>query len=78
MGLPVVTSRLAGAAIAVVEERTGLLVDDPQDAAEIALKIDRQLRAGAVSDEEISGTVQEYRWDRVLVEYERILQEHCR
>ena len=78
MGLPVVTSRLAGAAVAVAEGRAGLLLDDPQDAAEIAAKIDRQLRAAVVPAEEISATVQDYRWDRVLVQYERILQEHCR
>jgi UDP-glucose:(heptosyl)LPS alpha-1,3-glucosyltransferase len=78
MGLPVVTSRLAGAAVAVSEGRAGLLLDDPQDAAEAAAKIDRQLRAAVVSSEEISATVQDYRWDRVLVQYERILQEHCR
>ncbi len=78
MGLPVVTSRLAGAAIAVVEGRTGLLLDDPQDAAELAKTIDQQLRAAVVSPAEISASVQDYRWDRVLVGYERILQEQCR
>jgi UDP-glucose:(heptosyl)LPS alpha-1,3-glucosyltransferase len=78
MGLPVLTSRLAGAAVAVHEPRAGLLLDDPRDPAEIAKKLDQLLRATVTPPEEISRSVDAYRWDRVLLTYESILQGQCR
>jgi UDP-glucose:(heptosyl)LPS alpha-1,3-glucosyltransferase len=76
-GIPVLTSRLAGAAVAVQENRTGLLVDDPHDEAEIAAKIDALLRMRLASPEEISRSVQAYRWETVLTRYEQILAANC-
>jgi UDP-glucose:(heptosyl)LPS alpha-1,3-glucosyltransferase len=76
-GIPVLTSRLAGAAVAVQENRTGLLVDDPHDEAEIAAKIDALLRMRLASPDEISQSVQAYRWETVLTRYEQILAANC-
>ncbi len=76
-GVPVLTSRLAGAAVAVQEGRTGLLLDDPHDEAEIAGKIDRILRSRWASPQDISASVQAYRWEKVLTRYEEILRANC-
>ena len=56
----------------------GLLLDDPRDPAEIAKKLDQLLRATVTPPEEISRSVDAYRWDRVLLTYESILQGQCR
>jgi UDP-glucose:(heptosyl)LPS alpha-1,3-glucosyltransferase len=72
-GLPVLTSRLAGAAIAVREPGTGLLLDDPRDISEIAGKLGQLLDGHHDSREEIAGSVAEYAWPRVLERYEAVL-----
>lgn len=76
-GIPVLTSRLAGAAAAVQENRTGLLVDDPHDDAEIAAKIGALLRMQLPAPEDISASVRPYRWETVLTRYEEILAANC-
>lgn len=74
-GLPVLTSRLAGAAVAVAPGVGGLLLDDPQDVPEISRKL-RQILAGAAAPaERIAQSVQAYSWENVLLAYERVLQE---
>ena len=74
-GLPVLTSRLAGAAVAVREGVTGELLDDPRDEAEIARKLarllDRQPRTDA---EAIARSVAPYEWSQLLGRYEEILR----
>ena len=74
-GLPVLTSRLAGAAVAVDEGRTGFLLDDPEDAAQIASRLRELLGEWPVSPAEIAASVARFRWDQVLLEYEAVLQE---
>jgi len=74
-GLRVLTSRLAGAAMAVDEGRTGLLLDDPADVTEIAGKLESLLNAGGPSPEEVSGSVARYEWAQVLQGYESILAQ---
>lgn len=74
-GLPVLTSRLAGAAAAVQEGRTGLLLDDPADVDEVAGKLRRLLDAPAADAEFISRSVEQYAWPRILGRFERVLQE---
>lgn len=73
-GLPVLTSKLAGAAVAVQEGWTGELLDDPRDETEIASKLDavldHRLRLG---DAEISRSVARYAWPQILSRYEQIL-----
>ncbi len=74
-GLPVLTSRLAGAAAVVQEGVTGFLLDDPNDPAEIAVKL-RPLLAGLpVSAEDIEASVSAYSWPNILRRYEQHLME---
>ena len=77
-GLPVLTSRLAGAAIAVREGETGALLDDPNSCSEIAAKLSPLMQGGHVSAESIAGSVAPYSWSRILLQYEEILLTHRR
>jgi UDP-glucose:(heptosyl)LPS alpha-1,3-glucosyltransferase len=72
-GLPVLTSRLAGAAVAVREGVTGLLLDAPEDDHEIAGKLRCLLGTSIAPESTIAASVEAYAWDRLLVEYEAIL-----
>jgi UDP-glucose:(heptosyl)LPS alpha-1,3-glucosyltransferase len=72
-GLPVLTSRLAGASIAVQEGVTGNLLEDPRDELEISRKLQPLLNGEHASPEAISESVREYAWDRVLLKYEEVL-----
>ena len=74
-GLPSLTSRLAGAAVAVREGFSGELLDDPRDEAEIASKLSQILNRPSDEKGEIAATVQQYAWDRVLERYEQVLSE---
>jgi UDP-glucose:(heptosyl)LPS alpha-1,3-glucosyltransferase len=74
-GLPVLTSRLAGAAIAVQEGHGGYLLDDPRSSEEISLKLRRLLDARHASHQCIAESVAAYAWPRVLLDYERVLME---
>jgi UDP-glucose:(heptosyl)LPS alpha-1,3-glucosyltransferase len=75
-GLPALTSRLAGAAVAVREKETGDLLDDPRDAAEIATRLKPLLAGAHASRETIADSVAEYAWPCVLLRYEDLL-ERC-
>ena len=72
-GLPVLTSRLAGAAEAVEEGRTGVLLDDPSDVDEIARGLDVLLGDGTAAPEAISASVERYRWSAITRRYAEIL-----
>ena len=77
-GLPVLTSRLAGAAITVREGQTGELLDNPRDVDEIAMKLRKILAMAAVGTggadpAEVAATVEQYQWPKVLERYEQIL-----
>lgn len=74
-GLPVLTSRLAGAAVTVREGETGALLDDPRDEAEIARKLLPLLGGEIVRSGAIADSVLEYSWGRILPQYEQILRE---
>lgn len=73
-GVPVLTSRLAGAAAAVRPGRTGLLLDDPYDVEELAALL---AEASAADLEhwgrEASTSVDGYRRDHVLGQVESLL-----
>lgn len=73
-GLPVLTSRLAGASVAVREGVTGELLDDPRDSAEIAAKLQLMLSKQPPSCREVAESVREYGWDAILQRYEQILE----
>ncbi len=72
-GLPALTSRLAGAAIVIQEDLTGQLLDDPRSPDEIAAKLRPLLKGENLSAEEISASVQGYRWSEILARYEEVL-----
>jgi UDP-glucose:(heptosyl)LPS alpha-1,3-glucosyltransferase len=73
-GVPVITTRLAGAAEAVQNGATGLLQNDPADPSELAGLIERATSADLEEWGRIAaGSVGEYRRDRVLARVERIL-----
>ena len=67
------TSRLAGASVAVREGETGNLLDDPTDDAEIVRKLRPLIEGEHLSPEEIEASVAEYEWSRVLMKYEKVL-----
>ncbi len=72
-GLPVVTSRLAGASVAVRNDRTGKLLEHPHDTDEIVEAM-RPFLSGSLADgRQISESVSEYAWDKVLQQYESVL-----
>lgn len=73
-GVPVITTRLAGAAGAVQPAKTGLLLDDPYDVEGLA----ELLRAAASSDlhamgEAAAGSVGDYQRDAVMAQAERVI-----
>ncbi len=72
-GLPVLTSRLAGAAITVQEGTTGELLDNPRDVEEIAAKLRKQLATAPPPATQTEATVADYTWDKILLRYENIL-----
>lgn len=74
-GLPVLTSRLAGAAVAVCEGFSGELLDDPRDESEIGMKLFAILNRLNGSKEKIAATVEQYAWEHVLKRYEQVLSE---
>lgn len=74
-GVPVVTSRLAGASTAVRENETGYLLDDPGDVTELTRKLDLVLSGQSWAPHVISESVRKYRWSNILEEYEAILGE---
>ena len=76
-GLPVVTSRLAGAAAAVCEGRTGNLLDDPNDPDEFAAKMRPLLDEPPASAKEIEDSVRQYVWPNVLSRYEQYLTDYA-
>ena len=73
-GVPVITSRLAGASEAVRHGRTGLILEDPYDVSELAGLLARAGRADLEAwGREASSSVAPYRRDRVMERVERIL-----
>lgn len=75
-GLPVVTSRLAGAAIAVREGENGWLLNQPRDAAEIADKLKYWMNAAPIAPENIAASVAGYAWSQLLPRYENVLLKY--
>lgn len=77
-GLPVLTSRLAGASITVQEGRTGELLDDPSRVPEIAEKLHSLLQNNSISPMAVSGSVTDYSWASILPRYEAVLSQYAR
>ena len=74
-GLPVITSRLAGASRAIDDGHDGLLLDDPRDATQLTAHLARVLdaaereRMGAAA----AADVQDYEWNQVLARVDAVL-----
>jgi UDP-glucose:(heptosyl)LPS alpha-1,3-glucosyltransferase len=77
-GLPVLTSTLAGASVAVRPGENGQLVDDPADPEQIERGLRSLLSGEHLSRDEVSRSVEAYEWSRLLLRYETILTEHIR
>lgn len=73
-GLPVVTTRLAGAALAVEDGRTGRLLRDPDDPAELAKALRWALSAAPAAAQAIAASVRDYTWGEVITRYEGVLR----
>jgi UDP-glucose:(heptosyl)LPS alpha-1,3-glucosyltransferase len=73
-GLPVVTSRLAGAALAVDETQTGKLLRDPESPAELAEALRWTLSGAPAEPQAIATSVRDYTWARVIARYESVLR----
>lgn len=76
-GIPVLTSRLAGAASAVQEGITGELLDEPRDTGEIATKLKRLLSRRDPTAQEIAASVEAFSWPNVLERYEHLLAQYA-
>lgn len=74
-GLPVVTSQVAGAALAVRDGQTGRLLRNPEDPAELADALRWALSASPVNANAIAASVRDYTWAEVIARYELILRE---
>jgi UDP-glucose:(heptosyl)LPS alpha-1,3-glucosyltransferase len=74
-GLPVVTTRLAGAGRAVEDGRTGRLLTSPDDPAELATALTWALGDGPVAAEVLEASVDWLRWGNVIGRYAEILAE---
>ncbi len=74
-GLPVITSRLAGAAELITDGETGLLLKDPENPGELQDKIFKLVRDAGYRDKmgaNASAFIQNYSWDRIAGQYEKI------
>ena len=74
-GLPVVTTRLAGAAVAVRDGETGVLLDDPEDAEALADGLRRMLDAPP-GDEAVAASVAHLSWPQVAQNYAAVVAAH--
>jgi UDP-glucose:(heptosyl)LPS alpha-1,3-glucosyltransferase len=74
-GLPVVTSRLAGAAIAVSDRETGWLLEDHEDPTELAAAIRWSLSSAPASAQAIAASVDGYTWEKIVERYADVLRE---
>ncbi len=72
-GTPVLTSRLAGAAVAVREGVAGVLLENPADSREIALGLQKLLGSAGGDPGLIAASVDAYQWSELLPCYQRIL-----
>jgi UDP-glucose:(heptosyl)LPS alpha-1,3-glucosyltransferase len=73
-GIPVVTSRLAGAAEAVVEGKSGLILEDPYDVSELAGRLETVASADLAAWGAYAGTsVDRFRRQQVMGAVEQVI-----
>lgn len=73
-GLPVLTSKLAGASSAIREGWNGALLDDPSDSREIEGRLRALLSGKLGAASEISASVAHLKWESTLERYAQILE----
>ena len=73
-GLPVLTAKTAGAALAVTGGSSGQLLDDPTDPNEVYQGLVRLRNGVEWSATAIASSVLDYEWSRILEKYEGILR----
>jgi glycosyltransferase involved in cell wall biosynthesis len=74
-GLPVITSRLAGAAELIKDGETGLLLNDPENPGELQDKIFKLTRDSDYRNNmgnNAAAAMQQYSWEKVKIEYEKV------
>jgi UDP-glucose:(heptosyl)LPS alpha-1,3-glucosyltransferase len=76
-GLPAITSRLAGASVAVNDGINGFLLDRPTDPEEVATKIQQALYSLSTDPDKISASVSQFSWDNILAKYEDLALAQC-
>ncbi len=78
-GLPVITTAIAGAAVAVQEDRNGLLQRDPTDDVELGRLLTRALLPGVLDrwSAAAAQSVVDYTWPRVMDRFEGVLLERA-
>lgn len=77
-GLPALTSRLAGASVAIDPSSTGRLLDDPDDDRAIAAHLRDLLDGRHAAPDVIADSVARFTWAQVLPAYERVLESSPR
>ena len=76
-GLPVLTSRLAGASVTIREGKSGRLLEDPRNVKEITQNLQLLLDGEHDEPAAIAESVLQYSWDSVLLRYEEVLRSAC-
>lgn len=74
-GLPVITSRLAGAAELIKDGETGLLLKDPENPGELQDKIFKLVRDAGYREKmgaSAAAAMQQYSWEKVKIDYEKV------
>lgn len=75
-GLPVLTSRTAGASIAIEPGVNGYLLNHPEEPEAVAMGLQKLRRGLHAAPSAIERTVDSYRWERLLGEYDAILRRN--
>ncbi|MDD5132490.1 MAG: glycosyltransferase family 4 protein [bacterium] len=76
-GLPVVTSRLAGAAELITDGETGLLLQNPENPGELQdkiLKLVKDVDYRKKIGSNAAAIMQQYSWEKIKIEYENICE----
>ncbi len=74
-GLPVITSRLAGAAELITDGETGLLLQNPENRGELQDKILKLVRDADFRNKlgtNAAAAMQQYSWEKVKTKYEQV------
>ncbi|MDD5491396.1 MAG: glycosyltransferase family 4 protein [bacterium] len=74
-GLPVITSRLAGAAELIKDGETGLLLLNPENPGELQDKIFKLVKDAGYRNKlgnSAAAIMQQYSWEKIKIEYEKV------